>query len=509
MSMKLFGLWLTLFAVWCAHPTAAGESGQARTPNDFAARCQTKGVVRCFGFDTVGEVLPLLSPAADRQVHGLVDSSVKVSGAASLRFDIMPRLGANSSGSFALEFPQQFGSGEEFFIQWRQRFDREMVTRVFRKGEGWKQAIIGDATTRSCSANEVVVQNSYHRGFPQMYHSCGLKDSQYEGLSPLVPPSDFLLQDGTGCRYSAQRAAQCFRYQADQWMTFQVHIKVGKWYANQSGSYHRDSIVELWVAEENKPSVLVISMPDYDLVHEGADQKYGRIWFLPYNTNKDDTEDHPIAHTWYDELIISRRRIPDPGVATPNPPDSLSASTNKQGVGLTWRGNSENETAFLIERCSGNLYDCEASQGFAQIGTAPAHASSFLDKSAAGGKRYAYRVRASNRAGNSAYSNPTANVPKPPSDLVAAVAGPALNLSWSDGPPDDAEVVIESCSGNGCSNFAEMARVPQAQTRYTASGLARGGVYRFRVRATNAAGSWITWDKAGTAYSNVVTVSLP
>jgi hypothetical protein len=36
------------------------------------------------------------------------------------------------------------------------------------------------------------------------------------------------------------------------------------------------------------------------------------VWLIPYNTNKDGTQDHPTAYTWYDELIISKSRIPDP-----------------------------------------------------------------------------------------------------------------------------------------------------------------------------------------------------
>jgi hypothetical protein len=507
--MRWFGL-LLLFCLFPGTDSAPiGGPAQKTMPNDFHSRCQAPGVVRCFGFDTVDEVLPLLKSAADGHIHGFVDSSTKASGGAALRFDVMPHLGANSSGAFVLDLPRQFGSGDEFFVQWRQRFDQEMVSRAFRKGEGWKQAIFGAASTGSCTANEVVVQNTYHRGFPQMYHSCGGKDSQYEGLVPMVPPSDFLLQDATGCSYSDQRSSRCLRYRADQWMTFQVHVKVGTWYVNKSGSYHRDSTVELWVAEENKPSVLVISLPDYDLTHESADQKYGRIWLLPYNTNKDDSEDHPVAHTWYDELIVSTRRIPDPGAAAPNPPDSLSAVAAPQGVRLSWRKNSDNETAFLIERCPGTIYECEASQGFVQVGTTPARSSTFLDKSAAGAKRFSYRVRANNRSGASAYSNPAANVPRPPTDLVAATSGPSLSLSWSWNFQDSAEFVVESCSGNDCTNFMEMARVAENKTRYTPSGLARGGTYRFRVRSTNAAGSWIAWDKAGTAYSNVVTATMP
>lgn len=513
MLMKLFVLIPVLLTTASIFPAAMSNSGIDTKTKDFEARCRAKGVMRCFGFDSDQQVLANLQPAADGRMHGIVDTSMKASGAGSLRFDIMPKLGANTSGSFPLDFPKQFDTGEEFYVQWRQRFDQEMITRVFRGGEGWKQAIIGgdgrDArSARSCTPNEIVLQNSYHRGFPQIYHSCGIKDSQYEPLTPIAPPSDYLLQDAVSCKYSNPKGSQCFRYRPDQWMTFQIHVKIGKWYENQSGNYHRDSTVELWVAEENKPSVLLISMPDYDLVHDGAAEKYQRIWFLPYNTNKSDAEDHPVAHTWYDEFIISTARIPDPGVNTPNPPDSLSVAANGDGVNLQWRNNSDNSAQFHIERCGGAMYECEWKQAFSEIAVAPPGTTSFLDEKASRNKRYTYRVRASNQAGNSAYSNPATNVPRPPSDLVAeANGGGTVSLSWANNSSDPTEFIVEGCGGKDCTNFSDLAHVSGSETRYSQRGLTAGKVYKYRVRSANAAGSWITWDKAGTAYSNTAVVS--
>ena len=50
----------------------------------------------------------------------------------------------------------------------------------------------------------------------------------------------------------------------------------------------------------------------YDLANSNPDAKYGKLWLLPYNTNKDPSASHPTAYTWYDELIVSTKRIPDP-----------------------------------------------------------------------------------------------------------------------------------------------------------------------------------------------------
>jgi hypothetical protein len=170
-----------------------------------------------------------------------------------------------------------------------------------------------------------------------MYHSCGVKDGQYEGFEIPVGSYDFELQNAvTGCNYvlvsnstsRSQYIPPCIGYKADQWMTFQVHIKIGTWYKNDH-VYHHDSRIQLWVADENKPSTLVIDLnpadgTGYDLVNvenldpSGAPKdKYGKVWLLPYNTNKDATEIHPTGYTWYDELIVSRQRVPDPGADSP------------------------------------------------------------------------------------------------------------------------------------------------------------------------------------------------
>ena len=75
-----------------------------------------------------------------------------------------------------------------------------------------------------------------------------------------------------------------------------------------------DSRVRLWVARENKLSELVIDWGPYNLTagSRAEDQRFGKVWLLPYHTGKDPSQVHPVAYTWYDELIISRTRIADP-----------------------------------------------------------------------------------------------------------------------------------------------------------------------------------------------------
>jgi hypothetical protein len=93
-------------------------------------------------------------------------------------------------------------------------------------------------------------------------------------------------------------------------MTFQIKIKTGPRVNDEFAS----SFVELWIAREGQPSQMVINWGPYYLSagSPAEDQKYGKVWLLPYQTAKDPTQVHPTAFTWYDELIISRNRIADP-----------------------------------------------------------------------------------------------------------------------------------------------------------------------------------------------------
>jgi hypothetical protein len=109
-------------------------------------------------------------------------------------------------------------------------------------------------------------------------------------------------------------------------MTFQVGITTGPRVADEFAN----SNIKLWIARDGQPAELVIDWGPFNLSAGAAtqNQRFGKVWLLPYNTGKSSSQSHPIAYTWYDELIISRSRIPDPtgsSVATPSPPGDLTA----------------------------------------------------------------------------------------------------------------------------------------------------------------------------------------
>ena len=304
--------------------------------SDFETRCKAEGVVRCIGFDAPEEIAGgygANSGILPGMTTPIIDSTVKASGRGSLKFTVPPFSSANTSGSyftnFSSDLSQTFGQNSEFYIQWRQRFSSEFLKTEYLHGEGWKQAIIGSGDRighpySSCTDLEVVVQNTYQRGFPALYNSCSGSSSHaaYDPFQERYGAYDFKLQNSRPapfCLYSQGRTSpvtffppkgNCFAYFPNEWMTFQIHIVAGP----RVGDEFVKSKVRLWVAREHLPSELVIDWGPYNLTagQPSEDQRFGKIWLLPYHTDKDPAQNHPTGYIWYDELIISRKRVPDP-----------------------------------------------------------------------------------------------------------------------------------------------------------------------------------------------------
>jgi hypothetical protein len=318
----------------------AGIPSVARA-DDFQTRCQSPGVVRCVGFDQASEIAGGFGSNTgiySGATTPTLDFAVKASGQASIKFTIPSNSGANTSGgywaNFSPDLTTQFGENDDFYVQWRQRFSPEFLNTNYQGGGGWKQAIIGTGDQpgqlyASCTDLEVVTQNTNHRAFAQMYNSCSGSASHgpYDAFEEPFGAFDFKLQNARPspyCLYSQSGAnrfppnGNCFGYFPDEWMTFQVRIKTGP----RVGDEFKDSYVELWIAREGQPSQQAFNWGPYNLTAgPGADnQRFGKIFLLPYNTGKSPSQSHPTAYTWYDELIISRDRIPDPGAAPIQPP---------------------------------------------------------------------------------------------------------------------------------------------------------------------------------------------
>lgn len=97
----------------------------------------------------------------------------------------------------------------------------------------------------------------------------------------------------------------------------------------------------------------------------------------------------------------------------PNTPTGLAATAvSPSQILLSWADNSTNETAFIIERSLNNV-------SFSQVASLAANVTRFVNSGLTAGTTYYYRLRGTNMAGASGYSNTTnATTPAVPFSLV-------------------------------------------------------------------------------------------
>jgi hypothetical protein len=73
-----------------------------------------------------------------------------------------------------------------------------------------------------------------------------------------------------------------------------------------------------------------------------------------------------------------------------------------------------------------------------------------------------------------------------------------VNLAWLDNASNEDGFAIERCTGNGCTNFTQIATVVANLSTYSDTALNKNTVYTYRVRAYNSFGN--------SAYSNTSAV---
>jgi hypothetical protein len=336
-------------------------------PASFQERCAQPGVVLCDPLDaervrgagitgrTVNATLPdaLSGRYRDwrwcKHVSGVTpqtpsfDDKIKTSGSGALKFTIPTRSAADGAGYCQINFTPdnsvQFGEGDTFFVQFRLRLSCTLLfkdcdpdspgykkeRRVFRStgkdGTSFKVSIINDGDhpdlrypVNSCTAQHLVLVQG-RNGIVAGYHSCGPYDGHQvfigrERGRALVDKQPKKPGDPGGpCVSLGEEASRdCVLWPADEWVTITQQVTIGKW-ASHLSDPARSSNVRIWMQRPADKPVLVI---DYDrnlLAPEKPFMKYGKIWLLPYMTDKDPLEDHPVAYMWFDELIVSRAPI--------------------------------------------------------------------------------------------------------------------------------------------------------------------------------------------------------
>jgi C1A family cysteine protease len=193
---------------------------------------------------------------------------------------------------------------------------------------------------------------------------------------------------------------------------------------------------------------------------------------------------------YFGEWTIAYKQPVSPTI--PLAPGSLTATAaSSSQINLAWTDNSANEDGFEIVCCEGP--GCTA---FSPIATVGANSTNFSDTNLRASTSYNYQVMAFNSMGNSGYSNVASATthepiqpPTAPTNLVAtAVPKTRINLSWSDNSANESGFKIERCTGENCTSFAQITTVGPNITKYVNSGLKRGVVYTYRVKAYNAGG---------------------
>ncbi|GAB3762217.1 fibronectin type III domain-containing protein [Spirosoma pomorum] len=186
--------------------------------------------------------------------------------------------------------------------------------------------------------------------------------------------------------------------------------------------------------------------------------------------------------------------------APPAAPTRLTATaTSNTQVNLSWTDGSDNETGFELERSTDGV-------GWTQVANLPANATTYQNTGLTPNVRYAYRVRAINAVGQSAYSNvaeaSTPDVPPvAPARLTATATSPTqVTLAWADLSTNESSFELERGS-SATGTFTKLADVPANATTYTDQNLADNTAYCYRIRAKNAAGL--------SAYTDVVCVTTP
>jgi hypothetical protein len=278
-------------------------------PQDFGTRCQAPGVLVCQGFDSSHVIVPAkapasgLYPAEDVVFRGTFDPAIKASGNGSLRFEIPTRTGANGAGFWRQAFGRSFGRESTFYVQFRQRFSKEMLKNNWGDTT-WKQVIFHNGPS-TCDDVELTTVQYYHDGFPTMYTKCGARTLYTNGGNPPTK----LEQGDYNCWYGQYNARDCFMYPANAWVTFYYEVSIGHWGLP-------DSTINAWVALDGRPYKQWIQMRNFVLDNDHPGTDYDTLTLLPYMTAKSNKLDLPTAYTWYDDLIVSTTPIAPPIAST-------------------------------------------------------------------------------------------------------------------------------------------------------------------------------------------------
>jgi fibronectin type 3 domain-containing protein len=195
--------------------------------------------------------------------------------------------------------------------------------------------------------------------------------------------------------------------------------------------------------------------------------------------------------------------VTPPDTIPPTTPANLSASAaSSSQINLSWGASSDDVgvSGYQVERCQG--VGCG---NFSLVTTTTG--TSFNNTGLLEATTYSYRVRATDAAGNLSFYSNTATAmtrdvtaPTVPSGLTAAAASDSqINLTWT-ASADNVGVTgyqVLRCQGTSCTPYTQVATV--SVPAYSDTGLSPSTSYRYRVRATDAAGNLSSYSSTVTA----------
>jgi len=167
-------------------------------------------------------------------------------------------------------------------------------------------------------------------------------------------------------------------------------------------------------------------------------------------------------------------------------------------IRVIWTDNSSDETGFRIERAA------SAAGPWTTIANFPSNSTTLFDFAIALEQQRCYRVFAVNSFGDSDPSNVACTaVPTAPSNLLATVAGTAVDLTWTDNSGVEDGFEVQRAAEGGI--FSVIATVGPNVTTYHDADLVPDNTYTYFVRATKDGG---TSGSSNTAQA-VVATSAP
>jgi len=211
------------------------------------------------------------------------------------------------------------------------------------------------------------------------------------------------------------------------------------------------------------------------------------------------TDSSTTANTTYQYRIVAWNAAGDTvsntvtvGPPTPPPAAPTSLSTSRQTgptVRLSWQDNATNETSFVIERQTNG-------GAWVEIATRPALAGTgtvtYTDSAVVVGASYAYRVKAVNAGGSSAWSNTStislAYLPTAPDRATARSLTTAILVGWRDRSDNEDGFQIWR-STNATTGFVQVGTAARNAISYSdRNGIQNGTTYFYKVRAYNGVG---------------------